>query len=112
MNSSGWTTPELAAHVLHHDEVDAVRAVDLVHGDDIRVHERGRRARLAEEALLLHGVAREVAGEDLDGDFAIEACVVRAPHVAHAPCADMCNDLVVQELSADHDANASRTSRF
>jgi hypothetical protein len=72
----------LAGHVLHDDEVAAVRGLDLVDRDDVRMVEGGGGAGLlyeASPALLVHPLGRE----DLDGDLAVQAWVERAVDLAH-----------------------------
>jgi hypothetical protein len=71
-----------------HDQV--VRS-DVVQDADVRVVERGDRARLLLEARGLPGVQR------LDGDDAAEARVERAVHLAHSPGADAALDFVGTE---------------
>ena len=65
----------LALEMLHHQEVDAVLAADVVERADVRVVQRGDRAGLALEAFADVGIAGERGREDLDGDRAIEARV-------------------------------------
>ena len=92
----------LAAHVLHDDEIEAVGGVDLVNRDDVRMNERGGRARLADEPFVLPGFLTAASGQDLDGDLALEARIDGAPHFSHAARAKARGDLVVQQLAADH----------
>ena len=73
---------------------------EVVQRDDVRVRERGDRARLPLEAGEGIGVAGEPLGHDFDGDLAAEARVARTvdlPHAAHAEDGD---DLVGAEASA------------
>jgi hypothetical protein len=92
----------LAAQVLHHDEVEAVVVRDVVDGHDVGVIERGRRARLAEEAGPARRVARTVGGQDLERDEAVEPGIAGLVHDGHASLAQLLHDLVVEEPPADH----------
>src|SRR5678815_4895037 len=57
---------------------------DSVDGRDVRVIERGRGARLDEEALAAYAVVGELGGQQLERDVAIEARIVRQEDFAHA----------------------------
>jgi hypothetical protein len=57
--------------------------------DDVRVRESGRHACLSQEPLASVGVAREVRGQDLDGDVAIELHVAREINHAHSATAEL-----------------------
>ena len=92
----------LAAHVLHHDEIEAVGGVDLVNRDDVRVNERGGRTGLADEPFVLPGLLTAANRQDLDGDLALEARIDGAPHFSHAAGAKALGDFVVQQLATDH----------
>ncbi len=41
-------------------------------------------------------------GQDLEGDFSVQAAVFREIDFAHAPLAELGDDLVVGEGGADH----------
>src|SRR5678816_2061415 len=57
-----------------HDDVDEAPALsDRVDGDDVRMRQRGRGLRLAQEALAQLGACGERRGEDLDRDGPREA---------------------------------------
>ncbi len=57
------------------------------------------RTRLALEAGERVGVARELLGEDLDRDLAVEAVVAGAVDLAHPPGPQRREDLVTAEQS-------------
>ena len=63
----------VALDVLHHEVVAAVAGADLEDGDDVRMVDRRREARLVEEHLDELLLAREVRVQALDGDEALEA---------------------------------------
>jgi hypothetical protein len=86
-----------AFHELHCDEGDAVRFVDLVDGDDVRVVERGGRARLAHETGVAIGVGRRRGVQHLDSDRSTEPQIGRPVHDAHAAAADLVLELIVRD---------------
>ena len=61
---------------------------------DVRVIERGRRPGLLLEALDASGIAREVGGQELQGDLAPEPQLGREPHLAHAARTEQGDDFV------------------
>ena len=62
----------LAFHITHDERQHAVAILDGVHGHDVGVRKTGCDARLAHEAFAQHCVSGEFAGQDFDGDVAIE----------------------------------------
>src|SRR6185369_4915972 len=83
----------LPVHELHRDEDRVAGGPDLVDRDDVRVVERGRRARLLLEALPAVRVGGELRREDLDRDLASEPRVARAVDLAHSSRAERREDL-------------------
>ena len=79
----------LALHVAHDEKNEATRLADAMDRDDVRVREPGRHARLAQEPLPRRRCAREVRGQDLDGDVAIQLHVAREVNHAHAAAAEL-----------------------
>src|SRR5262249_53825469 len=75
---------------------------DVVDGDDIGVVERAERARLLLEPLAADHVAGNVSGQDLDGDGAVEAAVLRAPDLSHAALAELLENVIIAESAAGH----------
>jgi hypothetical protein len=75
--------------------------VDLVNRADVGVVERGRRARLAQEAVEHRPVAGRLGGQELQGHGAVEDAVVGPVHDAHAPAAQLLDDPVVGHVRAD-----------
>ena len=78
--------------------VDLARVVDR---DDVRMLDRGRQPRLAQEALAERHVVGELRGEQLQRDVAVEREVVGAVDDAHAAAADQRLDPIAGELGAD-----------
>ena len=99
----------LAEHLLQVGAVDEAHrdvqlAVDLagvVNGDDIRVLERRRQPRLAQEALPERSIRSEVRGKQLQCDVAVEREIARAVDDPHPAAADDRLDPVPGELGAD-----------
>ncbi len=67
----------LAFDVLHHHEVDAVLAADVVERADVRMIQTGDGTGLALESLFEPGVIGEVRRKNLDGNRAVESSVFR-----------------------------------
>jgi hypothetical protein len=78
----------LPGHELHHDEVDAVRRLDLVDRDDVGMVERGGGLCLLDEAGTAGRVGHPLRGQDLDRHLAAEARIASAVHLAHSPGAE------------------------
>ena len=81
-----------AVHVLHDHVVDAVDGAPVEDGDDVRVVQGRRGARLAAEAVDEPRVGGERPVEDLDRDLAVEHGVVAEVDLAHAPRGDPLGD--------------------
>ena len=75
-----------ALQVFHHQEVDPVLGPDVVERANVRMVQAGDGLRLALEPLLQIGVGRDMLGQHLDGDGAVEARVVGRVDDAHAAC--------------------------
>ena len=85
----------LADEQLHHEVRRAVvELAEIVDGDDRRMVDRCRRARLLEEARGEHGVGREIAAQHLHREQAIERDVTDLVDRAHAALAERRDDLV------------------
>ena len=70
---------------------DEIVGPDVVQGADVRMIERGNRARFTFETVA------EVRGGDLDCDFAPEPRVARAIHLTHSAGTDGLDDFVRPE---------------
>ena len=86
----------VARDVRHHEEDDALRLVDGVDVDDVRMVELRRGLRLAQEARLDLAAERELGRQDLDRDRALQPPVFRAIDDAHAAAPDLAVQLVVR----------------
>ena len=96
----------VALDVLHHEVVAGVGRADLEDGDDVRVVDAGREARLVEEHLDELGVPRQVLVQPLDG---VRAAGIRRRHarrarntVAHPPARELRDQLEPIELRSNH----------
>ena len=89
-------------HELHDGEGQPRRLADLVDRDDVGVVEGGGRARLLGESAEAVRDRGEGLGQELDGDVAAEVEVPRAVDLAHAPRAQLVEELVPAEPHADH----------
>ena len=68
-----------------HDEVIGVLVPsDVVDRADVRMRERGDGLGFAFEPRAELGIRGEFRGKDLDGDGAVEPCIPRPVHLAHA----------------------------
>ena len=88
----------LALDQLHHEilmlEAADVGSSDVMQRADVRVIEPRDGARFALEPLAAVGLSRDVFGQDLQGDVAVQPRVPRAEHFPHAAGADRGNDFV------------------
>ena len=83
-----------AFDVTHREEEQAVLVSGLVDRDDVRVVERSRDPRLAQETLAEALVLGELGGDHLERDLASEALFARTVNRTHPPAADECLDLI------------------
>lgn len=87
----------LALDQLHGQEAHAGALLDRVQDDDVRVAERGDRARLALEKRKAFGVVGDRLGQGLDGHVPAQLRVARTPDLSHAARAQRGEHLVVGE---------------
>jgi hypothetical protein len=87
----------LAFEVLHHEERRALLLADVVERADMRVIEVRDRARFVLEAFTELQVSRDVRGQYLDRDGALQASVARFVDFAHAAGPERGLDLVRAE---------------
>ena len=81
--------------VLHHDEVDAIRRVDIVDGDDVWMVQARRRLRFLEEAApVLAGL--EALSQHFDGHLALQADIDGLVDDTHATVTDFAADGVTR----------------
>ena len=77
-----------AGDVTHRDVAHAVDLAGVVNRHDVRVLEARGQRRLAQEPLADHGVGRQVGGEHLERDVALEAELCRPVDGAGAAPSD------------------------
>src|SRR5262249_10953862 len=85
---------------LEDEGANAIRFFEAVDRCDVRMIERSKELRFALEPREPVGIEREVGRQDLQRDVAIELCVTRAIHLAHAAGTDGGENLVRTEASA------------
>ena len=88
------TAQRLAADQFHSDERDAVSFANVVNNCDVRVLERGRGARLLDEAGPARRISDERRRKDLYRDIAVHPLIMRAVDLPHPAGADRLGDLV------------------
>ena len=90
----------LPFEMLEHQVVELAVAADVVDGTDVRIVQRGNRARFLLEALPRFRIRGERAGQHLDRDRAIEPDVARAVDLAHPSSTKRSDDFVRPEAFA------------
>ena len=75
---------------------------EFIHRHDVGMIERGGRLGLVLEAGFKLGVLREVRGQELECDVAVEAGVLRQEDLPHTPFAQLRTNQKVQNLGANH----------
>ncbi len=88
--------------VLHDDEIAPGAALDAVNGGHVGMVERGSRLRLVNEAGLLLGMLGDVRGQEFHGHDALQLGVLGLVNDAHAPLAELIEDLIVENRLTDH----------
>ena len=86
-----------ALDVLHRDVRRAVVLEVVVHGDDVRVRQRTRHARLAQEALGEGGIGGVERAELLERHEPIEVGLAGEVHHRHAAATHLSEDLVAAD---------------
>ena len=96
------TIQRRALNKLHYQIIGA----DIVELADVRMIQRGHRARFALEPF------RKLLAGNLDGDRAVEARVARLVHFPHAARANEREDLIGTELRAGREGHSNVSFRF
>ena len=73
---------------------------DVVHGEDVRVIERGRRFRFLLESVQTVGVSGNGGGQDFDGNVTRQARIASSIDLSHAPCTQEGDNLIRAQASA------------
>jgi hypothetical protein len=89
-----------AFQVLHHQEVHAVLAADIVENADVGVLQARDGPGLTLKPGAEIRIRTEVGGKDFDGDGALQPRVARLVDLAHAARAQCADDLIRPELGA------------
>src|SRR5205085_6104374 len=101
---AGYSLPEgFAFDIFCGDEVDGVGLADLEDGDDIRMIQSRRGARLLLKAPQAFGVPGEVSWQQLQGNATAQPRILREVNFAHAAAPDKLDHLVRPDGSARDD---------
>ena len=90
----------LPVEILHDQEVDPVLVADVMEGADVRVVQRRDGFGFSLESLLEIRISRNVLGQHLDGDGAVQAGVAGLVDLTHPARADLGGDAVGTERGA------------
>ena len=90
----------VAADQLHRDEREPVGFADLVNDGDVRMLDRRGGLGLLDEAPAPIAVVRQVVGQDLERDIAVQPRVGGAIDHAHPAAADFFGNPIVAERAA------------
>ena len=85
---------------LHRQEPNAVRILDRIERDDVRVVEAGDDAGFMFESRQAFRVRGHAGRQDLERDVTTEAAIPRPIHLAHAAGAERRDDVVSTESGA------------
>ena len=92
---------ERPVEILHDQEVDLTFPANVEERADVRVVQGGDRAGLTLEPLLQIRITRDMRGQHLDGDGAVQAGVGGLVDLPHAPFANAGGDVVRAEAVTD-----------
>lgn len=84
----------------HHQVVDAILMADIMQSANVGMVQSRYGAGFAIETLSGLGIVRQVAGQDFDRHRAVQACVLRSIHLAHAARTDRRKNLVRAETNS------------
>ena len=90
----------LTFDALHHQVIDAIMQTDIVQDANVRVIQMGDGLGFPLEALLAHGIRRELRGKNLDSDSALKPCILGTIHLSHPAYTQRRNDLIRTESCA------------
>ena len=89
-----------ALDVLHRDVLAAVGFADFVDGADVRMIERGGRARLSQQAPAREGIGLRLRRQEFQGDAAAELQVIGEKHLGHPASPELgANDVSTELLT-------------
>jgi hypothetical protein len=101
----------LALHQLHDQRCAAAGFLETVDARDVRMTERGEDLRLAVKARHALFVVREVLGQQLQRDIAVQARVGRTEHLSHAASSELAGYAIVRQGLTNHAGRFYRPAR-
>ena len=93
-----------AGDQLSHQEIDVLLSVEVMHSGDIRMIQARQSDRFLAEAFAGRVVCQGPRRQDLEGDVALQALIVRAVHHAHPARADSFENPIVTQRPPDDGA--------
>ena len=87
-----------SVHEFHDQEIQPVAFSKLMHGDNIRMVQRGERLRLLHESLLERRVGDALRGEELQRDETIESFLPRLVNHAHSAAAEALENFKLRKV--------------
>jgi hypothetical protein len=90
---------DVALQELHGHVGPALDFTDVVHRDDVGVRQAAGGARLAQEACAAVAVLAQRGVQELEGDVAADAGIVRLVDAGHAAAPERAEDLVAPDLA-------------
>jgi hypothetical protein len=104
--SGDWAISQLPAkwlsgNQLHDEECAAFGFADLVDGADIRVIQLRGGAGFSQQASLGSRVTNACRRKDLNGNVALQQCVVRAKYLTHSAGANLLDEAIMAKRLAN-----------
>ena len=89
--------------MLHSDEIDAIRLIDVINRNDVGMVQRRGRPCFLHKAPLALRVGDLLGRQYLEGDEALQMAVAGLVDHAHTALAELFGDFVVRDGAADHE---------
>ena len=100
---SRQSLPErLPFDVLHDDAAGVAEVEQFMDAADVGMVQRRRQPGFLQQAFAGGEIVAEAAGQDLDGDLAVQERVLREEDFPHPAFAELAGDAVVRQGRADH----------
>ena len=98
------------AYQLHDEEIDAVGAVVIMDGGDVRVIEAGERQGFLPKSLACCRIVALRRRKNFERDLAFQSRIASAVHLSHSTCAEWFVDSVVPEGPTNHVGSEGKLS--